>query len=177
MPKGSLTIAELSRFSTIQHLSIATQTSMYPSGAQQQALIDSEMVYEIACACWTEQMKTLRIADRRVSECGSYELEVREWLVRKDTWGLAVVNQTTLDRERRLKTCSKLLEGKAAVNMKEARDVSRSLEPTLRQVEREGNLALSRIKASMTSRTRARKRRHDASIKEACKGFEFEGRG
>lgn len=174
--KGSLTMVELSRFSTIQHLSIATQTSMDPSDAQERAPIDSGMIHEIACACWTEQMKTLRVTDRKVSESGPYELEVREWLVRKDTWGLTVVNQTTLDRERQLRTCSRLLEGKAAVNVKESRDVSNSLELTLRQVEREGNLALSKIRASMTSQTRAHRRRHDVSLKEACKGLDFENR-
>ena len=171
--KGSLTMAELSRFSTVQHLSIATQTFIDPSDAQEQAPIDSGTIHEIACACWTEQMKTLRISDRRVSEPGSYELEVREWLVRKETWGFTVVNQTTLDRERRLKTCSRLLEGKAAVDVKETRDASSSLELTLRQVEREGNLALSRIRASMTSQTRAHRSRRDVYLKEACKGARF----
>lgn len=169
-------MAELSRFSTIQHLSIATQTSMDPSDAHHQAPIDSKLIFEIACACWTEKMNTLRISDRRVSVSGSYELEVRKWLVRKDTRGLTVFNQTTLDRERQLKTRSRLLEGKAAVNVKDARDVSSSLEATLRQVEREGNLALNRIRASMTTQTRAHRRRRDLSLKETCKELGFESR-
>ena len=167
---------ELSRSSTIQHLSIATQTSIDPSDAQEGALINSAMIHEIACSCWTEQMKTLRIADRRVFGSGPYELEVREWLVRKDTWGLTVVNQTAMDRERQRKTCSRFLEGKAAVNVKDAWDVSNSLELTLRQVEREGNLALSRIRASMTSQTRNHRRRRDISLKVACKGLDIENR-
>lgn len=132
---------------------------MDPSDAEQHAPLDSHMVYEIACACWTEQMKTLRIADRRVSENGSYELGVLEWLARKDAQGLAVVNQTTIDRERRCTLSTRLLEGKAAVTGQEARYIGSSLGPTLRQLEKEGDLALSQITASITSQTRAHKRR------------------